>query len=237
MTDSTEAGINNLPNTPNHKPTTGNKDEYYHATKTMRLFMSKQVIGGLTDNTLMREMMRDFYDQNKITEFTEIQAAAAEAYSKQLIETGEKTGHHDLFEKAFSSAKIEFSCLIKVAKVVFKKDQGRCDSLRLFQKKQGKIGEILEYMDNFYKALLIDPEAIAALSRYGYSEQVILESREKFIKANSAYSIYQNENDEAVESTRVSDEKLAELDEWMYDFYALLKVAKIKRPDLMTPAN
>jgi len=43
---------------------------------------------------------------------------------------------------------------------------------------------------------------------------------------------------EAVESTRVCNEKMAELDEWMYDYYALLKVAKIKRPDLqLPPAN
>lgn len=220
-----------------HKPSSGNKNDYYHATKTMRLFMSKQVIDGFATNPLLREMMSDFYDREKIAIFSEIQANTADAFSKQIVEAGEKSGYYDLFDKAFSIAKIEFSCLVRVAKVAFKNDSIRCETLRLYEKKHGKNGVVLEFMDNFYKALLNDREAINILTKYGYSEQSIIESRKKFVEANIAYSVYQKENAESIEATRIRDEKMAELDEWMYDYYALLKVAKIKRTDLQQTAQ
>jgi len=52
-----------------------------------------------------------------------------------------------------------------------------------------------------------------------------------FQKAQAAYIAYGEENSDSIESTRVRDEKLAEFDEWMFDYYTLEKVAYAQNPD------
>jgi len=104
------------------------------------------------------------------------------------------------------------SSLVKVAKVAFKNNIMYSDKLNLYGKKNGKTNDLLVYMESFYDAILRDSDIIEALTVYGYNQARILSCRETYYEAREAYNIYKSENAEAMESTRIRDEKMAELD-------------------------
>ena len=208
----------------------GDKSNYSNGTIADRLVLSERATYELNHNPQIQAMMLPFgYTSEKIARFTEIQKAATEAQTTQQIEYGEKTGTYDKFEKKFKIAKIEMSSLVKVAKVAFKNDQMFSDKLNLYGKKNGKTNDILAYMESFYDAILRERDIVEALTVYGYNQARILSCRETYYEAREAYNIYKSENAEAMESTRIRDEKMAELNEWMYDYFSLSKVAYLQR--------
>ena len=208
----------------------GDKNSYGNGTIADRLVLSERATYELKNNPQIQAMMLPFgYNGEKITRFGEVQAAAAEAQTTQQIEYGEKTGTYDKFEKRYKIAKIELSSIVKVAKVALKNDSMLGDKLNLYGKKYGKTNDIFAYMDSFYNAILRERKIIEQLTAYGYNEARIIACKETYLEARETYNIYNSENAEAMESTRIRDEKMAELNEWMYDYYALSKVAYLQR--------
>jgi len=208
----------------------GDKSSYGNGTIADRLVLSERATYELKNNPQIQAMMLPFgYNGEKITRFGEVQAAAAEAQTTQQIEYGEKTGTYDKFEKRYKIAKIELSSIVKVAKVALKNDSMLGDKLNLYGKKYGKTNDIFAYMDSFYNAILRERKIIEQLTAYGYNEARIIACKETYLEARETYNIYNSENAEAMESTRIRDEKMAELNEWMYDYYALSKVAYLQR--------
>lgn len=212
-----------------------NKQDYRNGSIVTKIFLSQGVAYDLNNDRQTQEMMKPYgYDRAKIAFFTELQATTASAHTKQQVEYGQKLGSYENFLKLYAAAKYELACLVKVAKVIFKKNSAKRDILKLDAKKTGAIGDVLTYMDNFYEAALLDIEIVGALTIVGYNQQRISDCREVYYKARIAYNTYNLENNQAIESTRVRNEKMSLLNAWMYDYYNMAKVAKIQRPDLVT---
>jgi hypothetical protein len=178
--------------------------------------------------------MHEFsYSDEKIDRFHTTYTVALETHTSQQKEFGDKTGAYADFEKLFSLAKEEYGTLRKLAKIALKNNPQMLDQLGLNKNKVKDIAGIFSEMQRFYDIALKEREIIEALSQFSYSEKKINQCRESFVAAGDAQIVYYKENSEAVEATRVRDAKMADLDVWMGEFYAICKIALAQRPDLM----
>jgi len=217
----------------------GSRTNYYNGSNADRLVFAQRVTDGLLNNQRIINTMQPYgYDQHKRNHFAALYRAAAEAHTQQLKEFGEKTGANKLFDPAFTKAKTELSSLVKVAKIALKNHQPLYDKLGLGCKKGGSIADIFTYMQRFYETLLNDETIITLLTAYSYSRARIENCQSLYIKSRDLYNAYCTENAESMNATRIRDEKMAELNEWMYDYYALAKVAYQQRNDFIEePTN
>lgn len=217
----------------------GSRTNYYNGSIADRLVFSQRVTYGLLNNPQIISTMQPYgYDQYKRNHFASLYSAAADAHTRQQKEFGEKTGANKLFEPAFTKAKIELSNLVKVAKIALKYHQPLYDKLGLSGKKGGSIADIFTYMQRFYENLLNDEAIISLLTAYSYNRAKLENCRNLYITSRDLYNAYCIENAESMNATRIRDEKMAELNEWMYDYYALAKVAFRQRNEFTTePPN
>jgi len=79
-----------------------------------------------------------------------------------------------------------------------------------------------------------DGEIYAALGKFGFPAERIENYRAGFVAARKAHNAFIIEDSETVEATRIRDEKMAILDEWMMDYYSISKIALANRPVFST---
>lgn len=215
------------PPTPHDLPhVPGSKLKYYSATISGKVFISGQVVDDLNQDANTRTLMLPFgYNNEKIVKLSDLHKNLSSLQSDQQIEYAEKTAAYQDFEKLFSLAKLELSFLIKIIKVALKNDLLRKEILGINFKKGDSIDSIFNYMDKFYDGIDKNDGILPQLTFYGYNEYRVNACRDAYLKAKASYYAYNRENKEAVESTRIRDAKLAEMDECMYDYFSLYKVA------------
>jgi len=210
------------------------KADYYNGTNADKLVLSGRVIYNLTYDQFTRELMLPFgYTPNKIEQFSLIQRIAADACNDQQIEYAEKTIAYRTFEQKFKSAKSELSSLINVARVALKSDPLLAEKIDLYAKKGDTISKTLNYMQNFYNNIFGIAGITEKLSAYGYDDARLRLCLSTFTNANNDYNQYKLESADAHDSTKVRDQRMAELNDWMYDYYALYKVAYLQHNPLI----
>lgn len=211
-------------------PEKGSKTNYHNGTIGDCLVFAQRVTYGLNNDPDIRRMMEPVgYDQFKINAFTTVYEAALNAHAAQQKEYSDKTGSYAEFEKIYKKAKTDLSCLIKVAKVALKNDRQKVDLLNLNGKKGYSVSDVFTYMSRLYINLEGDSNLLDKMAVYGYNINRVAACRNSFLNAQTQYNKYLKENSEAVEATKFRDERMAELDEWMYDYYALAKVAYLQK--------
>jgi len=211
-------------------PEKGSKTNYHNGTTGDRLVFAQRVTYSLNHDPDIQRMMEPLgYDQNKINLFTSVFNTALNAHAAQQKEYSDKTGSYAIFEKNYKKAKTDLSCLIKVAKVALKDDRQKIDLLNLNGKKGDSISDVFTFMSRLYINLEGDNDLLNKMAVFGYNIPRVKACRDSFLTAQTQYTTYLKEHSEAVEATKFRDEKMAELNEWMYDYYALAKVAYLQK--------
>jgi len=220
-----------IPNTNARKPV---KTRYWEKIIADRLDMAKRETDYVYSNPEIRRILADYgYDQQRIEEFVAVYEAAVGAQSKQQKEFGDQTGAYARFENFLSMAKKNFSAIRKIAKIALRYNAQKIKQLGLNDKYGKSIGSVFDAMQTFYDNAA-DGEIYAAFAKFGFTAERIENYRAGFVAARKAHNAFIIEDSEAVEATRIRDEKMAVLDEWMMDYYSISKIALANRPELST---
>lgn len=214
------------------------KSRYWEKIIADRLDMAKRETDYVYSNPEIRRILADYgYTQQRIEEFVAVYEAAVAAQSKQQKEFGDQTGAYARFEQGFVLAKQNFSAIRKIAKIALRYNAQKIKQLGLNDKYGKSIGSVFDAMQTFYDNT-DDNEIYAALAKFGFTAERIENYRAGFVTARKAHNAFIIEDSEAVEATRIRDEKMAILDEWMMDYYSISKIALTNRPEFTTaPAN
>lgn len=210
------------------------KKGYWQSSVPVRLDMAKRETFSLLTNREIRRILEQYsYTEEKINRFVAAYDAAVAAQSRQQKEFGDKVGAYDDFEKIFIKAKENFSAIRKIAKVALRNHSQKANQIGLYQKGSKSIPVIFHTMQEFYDNIN-DPEILSIMAEYGYNADRIANNRADFIKSRDAYNLFVREDSEAVDATKIRDIKMAALDDWMMDYYAIAKVALANRPEFTT---
>ena len=88
-------------------------------------------------------------------------------------------------------------------------------------------------MKTFYNGVGSNPTHLAKLLVFKITEEEITVCISEINAIETTRTLYLREVGESQEATREKDKALAELEEWMSDFYAVAKIAMEDQPQLL----
>jgi hypothetical protein len=203
------------------------RDKYILGNISDKVFLAERITADLNNNPdIQNIMIRVGYLPEKIARFSSVYNIAVENIIIQQKKQSDRDRSYDVFKKLYDASKKDFSYLIKIAKIALADEPKKCDSLQLAQKRGRSIADNFTYMDLFYSIILNDSQIIELVSAYGYHFERINKFYADYLKTRETYKNYRLEFSEAVESTRIRDLKIKELDSWVYEYFKLIKIAE-----------
>ncbi len=119
------------------------------------------------------------------------------------------------------------------AKVAFRKDEVILKQLGLTGEYSKAYIKWISSMKTFYNGVLSNPAHLAALLVFKITEADITSCITEINALETTRVLYLKEIGESQEATKAKDKALAELEEWMSDFYMVAKIAMEEQPQLL----
>jgi hypothetical protein len=119
------------------------------------------------------------------------------------------------------------------AKVAFRKNEVSLKQLGLTGTYSRAYIKWIFAMKTFYNGVLSNPAHLAALLVFKITEADITACITEINALETTRAIYLKEIGESQEATKAKDKALAELEEWMSDFYMVAKIAMEEQPQLL----
>lgn len=236
MSDEEKIPKENIPGTEIKPFKKSGKLVYSNGSPADKLFLAEQVTDSLNRDSNEQAIMSTVgYNQEKILAFTKCYEAALKSYVDHQKETGDKLGYHVIFEEMFTKVKTELYHLVKVAQVALKREPVKLAALKMHGKKSISNSDLIIEMISFYTVIIEDRDLAAKLAAFGFGDDKINDNFMAVKKLQSFYNDYCRESQESKAATKFRDQKIAELDEWMSDYYKLYKVAHAINSDQTNP--
>jgi len=202
------------------------RSKYTQGSIAIKLDVAQEVLFHLNNNQGVQIAMQPLgYQLQKIAAFNQVYQKTLTANSEIAVKHGDKVGAYEDFRKEFAQVKKDFQFLLKIAKIALRDYPQKMDNLQLKAKKGRSIADIFTYLEHFYSITLKDAEILALLAQYSYSFERISGFYTAFLATREAYKKYCVANAAAVEATRVRDLYIKELDQWMFEYFSLSKIA------------
>lgn len=185
-------------------------------------------------NSQVQASLTEFgYTPERIQEGKTLYEQALAAQQTQQAEYGEQIGASATFEDAWSKAKKSYMRLLKIARVAFKGDAGMATKLALNGRRKQSLSGWLLQAKQFYTNALGNSEAMNALGKYGITSGKLEAAQAETQAVEAADLVQEKEKGEAQSATKMRDEALDALDEWLDDFVAIARVALEDEPQLL----
>lgn len=197
----------------------------YH-TISEQMLDTKVSLDNATSDPDIKQALAPFnYDDNRMAQGRTLYDNAAALIAKQKKEFGEQIEATGDLEAKWAAAKTPYAIAHKVSKIAFKDDPGALKKLMVDGKRKQSLSGWLEQAGVFYTNLLADESLIAKMATFGYNRKK-LENEAMQVKAVAdANSKQEAEKGDEVRATRLRDQALDQLDEWMSDFMKIANIA------------
>ena len=130
----------------------------------------------------------------------------------------------------WATAKKAYMRTLKVARIAMVGNLKAEEALLLRGRRKDGLAEWLDQATTFYTNLLHDAELSGKMAEYGYTPAK-LDAEAELVRAVVAARVLQKQNKgNARQATSRRNAKLAELDAWLSDFRAILRVATEDNP-------
>jgi hypothetical protein len=212
------------------------EDEIKSSYKTIgeRFSLYDVVLTNTIRDAAIASTMTSFnYTVEKVANGQVLLEAARQADAQNAKEYGEQYAAGEKVEKEYAEASKPYIKSLKVARIAFENDRNATKSLLLSGRRPAKIGDWLRYSEVFYRNLLNNDVYLQEMAEYGQTK-AILEAEFKEVKdVIDAYAAYKKEMGEALESTKIRDEKMGLLDDWMAKFIGIARIALENKPEAL----
>jgi len=226
-----------LPPTPPPQDTNANKaygKSFSNLPIAEQLLIGQRAYTNTSGNPQIGDVMiRYGYDRAKMDIFRNLLSEAEEANVLQTREYGDRIEAYTDFNKYFDIIKSEYSNMRKFLRIACKRDKDKLVKLQVAEAKKQTIGGLLEQINICYQNVLADSEVLQQLSKIGISELDVVAYKNNYGTTSHLYDIYFKENSEAADATRIRDEKMEALNDFLSDFFILARIAFASKPDLL----
>jgi len=227
MTEQNEELTENNINTKHRIRVRNSRRKYLSSNIIYRIEIASEEVYLLKTMESLNLLMQNYgYTPEKIAAFEQVCAESASLNHKKQDKYADKVNVHNVYIELLNKSKEEFKHITNVAKIALRNHAQKLSQLGLDQKKRRDVGGIFNAMQMFYDNILDDQEVIDLLAVYSFERVKIEQFQAVFLNARAAGSNYTREYSLAMESTRVRDQKMAILDDWMTEYYTMRKVAE-----------
>jgi len=155
---------------------------------------------------------------------------AEQLHAGQKKQYGEQHAATSAVEQARTKADEAYTMHRKLAQLALKKSPEQQNSLGLNETKKESLSGWLGQGLIFYRNILGDPVAIAALGRFNIDEAALLEGQALIQGVADQNATQEKEKYEAQQATKDRDAALDALDEFMVDYREVAKIALADKP-------
>jgi len=179
-----------------------------------------------TDDEVIKTELAEFgYMATKVAEGKALYDTAEALHRKQKVEYGEQAIATDALNTAWEVANNVYMRQVKVARVAFKNERGVQSKLGIEGQRKQTLAGWLGQAKQFYTAALSETALQTTLATFGISVAKLTEAQALVQTVESAAATQHQEKGEAQEATRLRDEALEALYEWVSDFKKIARVA------------
>ena len=155
---------------------------------------------------------------------------ALELTEKQMKEYGDQYEATAGVQRAWDEAAVAYAASLKIARIAFRGNNAARNALGLEGIRKQSLSGWLSEARRFYNNMLRDAELMAAMETFNYTEAKF-EAEAALVEAVAAASELQHrERGVAQETTKLRDEKLDALMQWLADFKAIAEIALADSP-------
>ena len=198
-------------------------EERMHAAQTM-------INNTLDDPDLMAALSQFGYGEDKVQAGKHLVDQVQTLGHQQLIEYGIQYEATEEMKKAWATAKKAYMRTLKVARIALAGNLKAESALQLRGRRKVGLAEWLDQATTFYTNLLHDADLLGQMAEYGYNPAK-LEAEADLVRAVVAARVTQKQNKgNARQATGRRNAKLTELEAWLSDFRAILRVATEDNP-------
>ncbi len=198
---------------------------------TRELMEAEIAISGIESNDEISELLVLVgLTQDKIQAGRLLLTQAEELNHLHKKEYGEKYDATEQLHTIWKELKGYYNHLIAIGRIAFRNDVQAQTELQLTGSRKKNVVAYQEQAEITYGNILRSPEYKTRITGFGYTEERLTNEYNKVLELKEAIVSQQKETAEAIDSTRVRDEKLEELQDWMYELRELAKVALAAHP-------
>jgi len=91
----------------------------------------------------------------------------------------------------------------------------------------------MQKVEKFYTEISADPELLSKLARLKISEEEINDCLAMIVDLETSRAIYLTEKGDSQNSTKIKDIAIAKMNNWMYEFFTVARIALKDNPQLL----
>lgn len=214
--------------------TTAPRKKSYYLPIEERLRKARLAIEGAVAAPEIQKALQEFgYDTATMEEGKALLDEATDTLNQHKTKYGEQYEATAEINDAVEVANRAYMKALTVARIAFKNDSKADKALALSGSRKQSFSGWLPMVRQFYDNVLANPEWIAKMERFKYDRKKI-ESDKGLVDTVLDLEVKQNQaKGEAQSYTKIRDEKLDALYEWVSDFKDIAHVALDERPQLL----
>jgi hypothetical protein len=185
---------------------------------------------GLSDAEI-KDALSDFgFDESKLQVGKKLYDEMQDLFNKQKKEYGEQYEATEETQKAWEKADVAYIKTLKVARIALQNSVKADNAMMINGQRSRTLSGWLVQAEAFYKNLTSDEGLMNEMTKFGYTVE----------KLNAEYALVKDvveknlkqkkETGEAQEATEIRDKKIEELDRWLSDYRAIVKIALSDNP-------
>ncbi|MFV0377582.1 MAG: hypothetical protein ACK5JD_09790 [Mangrovibacterium sp.] len=159
--------------------------------------------------------------------------AALQVYQQNKSKDDEKLAAHNLFTQKKNALAKLYSTHRKKAKVAFRKDPITLALLAIDGGQPHVYVKWMEMVEKLYNELAKNDSLRVTLAGYKITDTELTQAATLIADTQSARAAYLLKVGESEDATKHKDAALAQIDEWMGDFYAVARIALDQHPQLL----
>ena len=205
-----------------------------HLSEVEALEQYRVSLENVGNQTEIATIMAEFgYDETLLTEGKTLLTKTREAFDFNKKEDDETTEAYQNFTDAKENLAKTYALHRKKGKVIFRKEPTTLSKLALTGSLPSAYIKWLETVKKFYTVAVSDTEIQNKLVRLKVSIEELNGTIQLISNLEQARSEYLREKGESQDSTKTKDKAFAEIDDWMFEFYAVAKIALEEHPQLL----
>ncbi|MBI9071777.1 MAG: hypothetical protein JEY94_09275 [Melioribacteraceae bacterium] len=189
------------------------------------------IVNNLLEFSDIRVFVEPFgYTTEKLGECKTIIDSVKELDLKQKKEYGEQYAATQNVEKEWAEANKEYSMMLKLARLVFKKDPQADNALELNGRRKQSLTGWIGQASSFYNNLLAYDELKSKLTRFGITDEKLTAGKTLVDDLVKATEIQSKEIGDAQAATKVRDAKIDEMDDMLEELEVVVRIALEDQP-------
>lgn len=187
----------------------------------------------LSDPTILSAVSPFGYTAEKMNEGAALLAEATTLTESQKREYGEVDEAQAECDSLKEKAHGMYMDMLAICKIAFKKDVKAITTLELSGRRAGTLSGWLNQTTSFYRAILANESWKAKLATFGQSEEILNAQLAAVEAVATALENKRKEMGDAQNATKLRDEKLEALGEWVNDYEVIARIALADQPQLL----